>query len=316
MSIESMMVVGDRLWQRFGVSLDHPATSAEAIVKSGLDWSVRREPVFDARGKEIPRLRAVVRTDRLETLGVVGHRYAELQNGEAFAFMDHLVGDGKAVYETAGALDRGRQVWLLARIPGDVWVTSEDPVGKYLLLTNSHDGQSPLRALFTPIRVWCKNTLRAALAQGKASGVSIRHVGNILEKAEEAKRLLGISEKYFDSFGEEAQAFAGRDLLRQEAARYFEELIPSPKEGDPTRAQVTRETLLRLFEAGKGNDLPSVRGTLWAALNAVTEFVDHERPTRAKEGESEHLKRFQSAQFGSGAVLRARAWEMAQSMVR
>lgn len=313
--IETMMYHGKRPWHALGTPLDHPATAQEAIVASGLAWGVALEPVFDRRGTPVPRSRAIVRTDRMEPISVVGERYAPLQNLQAFAFMDHLVGEGRAVYETAGALAGGRRIWLLARLPGDLWVTKEDAVGKYLLLTNSHDGGSPVRALFTPIRVVCENTLRAALGEGASEGVSIRHVGDVLGKAQEARRLLGISFKYFDDFASQAKAFAGRSLTQEALAGYFETLVPDPQDGDPSRAIATRESLVRLFETGRGNALPSVRGTLWGAVNAVAEFVDHERPTRHRAGESEPVKRFQSAQFGSGSALRARAWTLALGLL-
>jgi phage/plasmid-like protein (TIGR03299 family) len=253
--------------------------------------------------------------DRREPIAVVGERYVPIQNAEAFAFFDKLIGEGQAVYETAGSLGGGRRIWLLARLPGDVWVTRQDNVGKYLLLTNSHDGRSPLRALFTPIRVVCENTLRAALEGGQSDGIWVRHVGDILGKAKEAERLLGISVKYYDAFADQAQAFAKRALTQEALARYFETLAPDPKDADPARRVATRETWTRLFEAGKGNDLSSVRGTLWAAVNAVCEYVDHERPTRGQEGQEEKIRRFESAQFGTGAVLRARAWKEALALL-
>jgi hypothetical protein len=46
-----------------------------------------------------------------------------------------------------------------------------------------------------------------------------------------------------------------------------------------------------------------VAGTRWAALNAVTELVDHER------GRSDNT-RIESAWFGTGAVLKNRALEL------
>jgi phage/plasmid-like protein (TIGR03299 family) len=313
-NVETLFYYGPRPWHGLGVALDHPATSAEAIRSAGLDWRVE---LFSARAAEqsIPGAYGVVRMDRREPIAVVGRRYVPVQNVESFAFFDHLIGEGHAVYETAGALDRGRRVWLLARLPGLVWVTKEDNVGKFLLLTNSHDGRSPLRALFTPIRVVCENTLRAALRAGQQGGVSIRHVGDILEKAKAARRLLGISAKYFDTFAEQASAFANHSLTREALALYFQNLVPDPKDADPSRAAATRETLVRLFETGKGNALPTVRGSLWAAVNAAVEFMDHERPTRTKPGENEALHRWKSAQFGSGAALKERAWSQALALL-
>jgi hypothetical protein len=127
--------------------------------------------------------------------------------------------------------------------------------------------------------------------------------------------VLRISLQYFDAFGEQARAFVGRSLKREALAQYFETLVPTPKDADPGRPMATREALVRLFETGKGNDLPSVRGSLWSAVNAVAQFVDRERPTRSYGAESEDMKRFQSAQFGSGAALRSRAWSEALSLL-
>jgi hypothetical protein len=127
--------------------------------------------------------------------------------------------------------------------------------------------------------------------------------------------LLGISVKYFDTFADQASAFASHSLTREALALYFQSLVPDPKDTDPSRAAATRETLVRLFETGKGNALPTVRGTLWGAVNAVAELLDHERPTRTKPGESEALNRFKSAQFGSGAALKTRAWSQALALL-
>ena len=313
-NVESMMYVGEVPWHGIGVALERPATAAEAIRAAGLDWEVELRPVETA-GVRIPRVQAVVRTDRTEPLGVVGGRYRPVQNAQAFAFFDALVGAGEAMYVTAGSLDRGRRIWLLARLPEDVWVTHNDPVGRYLLLTNSHDGGSPLRALFTPIRVVCRNTLLAALEKAGRTGVSIRHVGDVLEKAKEARKLLGLSRKYFDDFAAQARAFARRSLTAEALAGYFKDLVPDPAEGDPSRAIATRESLVGLFESGRGNALPGVRGTLWAAVNAVAEYVDHERPARRAGGAALAERRFASALFGSGAALKERAWSRALALV-
>jgi phage/plasmid-like protein (TIGR03299 family) len=312
-NVETLMYHGSRPWHGMGVPLDHPATSAEAIRAASLDWKVELFPAC-ALNVPIPRAYGVVRMDRREPIAVVGERYVPVQNAEAFEFFDHLIGEGHAVYESAGAIDLGRRIWLLARLPGDVWVTREDNVGKFLLLTNTHDGRSPLRVLFTPIRVVCENTLRCAL-KGSSGGISIRHVGDILGKSREARRLLGISLKYFDSFADQAGAFASHSLDAEALALYFRSVVPDPEDADPLLAGTTRETLVRLFESGKGNALPTVRGSLWAAVNAVADLADHQRPTRVRPGESETQNRWKSAQFGSGAALKERAWSQALALL-
>ena len=116
-------------------------------------------------------------------------------------------------------------------------------------------------------------------------------------------------------FEDQARAFARRSVTSEALDLYFKSLVPDPAEGDPSRAVTTRESLLRLFEAGKGNALPGVKGTVWAAVNAVTEYVDYERPTRRSNGDSQVEKRFESAVFGSGASLKEQAWSRALTLV-
>lgn len=310
MPVETMARTEMRPWNRVGTPLDHPATAAEAIRAAGLDWSVALEHVNDLRGSRIPGARALVRTDRMEPISVVGTGYRPIQNVDAFRFADLLVGEGKAVYESAGSLDNGRRIWLEAKLPGDVWVAGEDSVKKYLLLTNPHFRGSSLWVLLTARRLACENMLFAALSQGRPYAVRIRHTGDIAGQVAEAQKVLGISLKYYDSFGEQARHFASRQLTASAVKRYFEDLVPDPKEAEPVRAASTRETLLRLFETGRGSDLPGARGTLWGALNAVSEFVDHERPTRGS-ATTERMARWKSAIFGSGRDLKERAWHRA-----
>lgn len=293
-----------------------PETAREAVQAYGLDWHVGLAPVqaLVVPPRAVPRARAVVRLDTNEPLGVVGRRYRPIQNAEAFGLFDSVLAKFGASYEGAGSCDGGRRVWIQAKLPGGMWVTKEDEVEKFLLLHMRHGGGS-LQVLDTPIRVWCRNTLLRALEEGKHRAIRIFHRGDIDLQVREAEALLALSLKSFEGFEEAARAFAARGLDRCDLREYLVRVIPDPKDGDPARAVATRENLVRLFETGKGNTLPSVRGTLWAALNGVVEWIDHERPTRADVGEDPSGNRWKSAQFGTGALLKARAWREALALL-
>ena len=63
---------------------------------------------------------------------------------------------------------------------------------------------------------------------------------------------------------------------------------------------------LSLYEGrGKGSTLASAQGTAYGLLNAVTEFVDHERRARSTD------HRLDSAWFGQGAALKQKALDQA-----
>jgi phage/plasmid-like protein (TIGR03299 family) len=170
-SNDSMFSVRQTLWHGLGAVLDQPPTTiAEAIERSGLSWRVEREPIAIDRGdvatvddwwlprcEEISGWWANVRQDTREVLGIVGERYRIVQNVEAFQFVDQLIGSAMH-FETAGSLNDGCRVWVLARLPEHIEVGG-DPVRPFVLLMNSHDGSTAVVAASTPVRVVCMNTL-------------------------------------------------------------------------------------------------------------------------------------------------------------
>ena len=114
----SMMYVWETPWHKLGTKLDKPATAAEAIEAAGLGYTVERLPLkTDDPELPVKGHFATVRTDTREVLGVVGSRYLPIQNKDAFATFDALVGEGEAIYHTAGALGKGERIWLLAKLP-------------------------------------------------------------------------------------------------------------------------------------------------------------------------------------------------------
>ena len=131
-------------WHNMGSELANPATATEAIESAGLDYTVVKKPLKEVVGLDQPAdvsdRWATVRTDTGDVLGIVGDSYQPIQNRDAFRFFDTLVGADEAIYETAGVIGRGERIWILVKLPGFITVHGNDIVGKYLLLSNSHDG--------------------------------------------------------------------------------------------------------------------------------------------------------------------------------
>jgi phage/plasmid-like protein (TIGR03299 family) len=176
---------------------------------------------------------ANVRSDTGAVLGVVGAGYRVFQNREAFDFLDALVGEGLAAYETAGALKGGRRVWLLARIPRELRPAGDDLVLPYALLTNTHDGSMALRMIPTTVRVVWQNTLNLALGRaGAGAGLTVRHRDSLAERVQEARAKLGLVTRRVKRFEAEAQALAGHVLSTREADAYFRSVFPVPGQED------------------------------------------------------------------------------------
>ena len=311
----AMAYFGEAPWHKLGAKLDNPATASEAIEAAGLNYQVELVSLFTEHQAAVPQRKGVIRMDTGQVLGTVGKSYVPVQNSEAFQFLDAVVADNGLRYHTAGALGQGEKIWMLAKLPGHIQVKgTEDITDKFLLLHNSHDGSSCLRVHFTPIRVVCQNTLAVAERNGRGQGISIRHRGNLEAKIREAQRVLGLATRFYDDLEPKIDHLASYFPTRDQLQQYFTALYPDPIDGNKTRAENVRAELFRLFDEGIGQDIPGVRHSAWAALHAVTEYVDHRRTTRGQNALDRTSRRLQSLWFGSGARLKAKAWDFALAM--
>ena len=311
----AMMFTGETPWHGLGTKLENPATAAEAIKAAGLDWKVVMQDI--RRGdKPVDGYKAVVREDTDAVLSVMKDSYTPIQNQAAFEGIDKLVGSKQAIYHTAGALGKGEKVWMMAKLPGDVVVkgTDGDKIEKFLLLSNSHDGSQALRIFFTPVRVVCQNTLNAALGKAGREGVAIRHTVNAESRFEEARKILGISLKFYDDFEARVNRFREVKMNAKLLEAYINEVMPVKEDAKrKTRALNNRGEIERLFTEGKGQDIAGVKGTLWAALNSVTEFASYYKGTRGSNDDERKSNRLESVWFGSAAELNRRAWSAAEA---
>jgi phage/plasmid-like protein (TIGR03299 family) len=326
----SLMTVGERPWHGLGQQLSKPATAAEAIHQASLDWRVAKVPLFrqlnEGQYEEIdePRRYAVVRKSQTglpkddAVLGIVGENYTPLQNHDAFGFFDAIVGENAAIYHTAGALGRGEQVWLLAKLPEDLFLPGDDRVERFLLLSNSHDGSSSVRIKFTPVRVVCQNTLTMALRGGP--DISVPHYSDVQQRLRRAADLLGLIRRTYDGLDETFQAMARLQFDGDGIREYVSLVFPMPdderREAATQRAVRSQRESIRLAEEGRGNDTPGVRGTLWAAYNGVTEYVDHHVGASRKSSDEAKEARMRSIWFGDGAAVKGRAYRVAASRLR
>lgn len=314
--IDSMMYFGQTPWHGLGVKVDKPATAEEALNAAGLDWESIKVPVFakHQRGETlIPDTFAMMRSDRMvgadaAILGVVGSQYEPIQNRDAFRFFDPIVGEGAAVYHTAGSLGVGERVWILAKLPDDIKVSGQDITEKYLLLYNSHDGSGAAQIKFTPIRVVCQNTLSMAL-KGEAL-IKLAHTRGISVRMSEVHSAVQFIKTTYQKIEDEFHKMASRSVDDLRLKEYVERVFPIKDIKDPKRTKKIeqfRREAIKLFKDGKGNTEDSVKGTLWAAYNGITEFADY----RLVAGTRTQSARVERLWFGDAAKVKEVAYDTA-----
>jgi len=279
----AVFVTGEPAWHKLGVVIAKAAKSADAIKLAGLNWEVEQWPVRafnpDKPSQEagIPDRVANVRADTKAVLGVVSKGYKIFQNSEAFDFMDALVGEKLAMYETAGGLKGGKKIWMLARIPKEYRAGKDDLVKPYVLLTTGHDGKSPVQMIATTVRVVCQNTLNLALAKGAT--LTINHFTNIETRIAEARQKLGVIAARFDKFDDELHAMIAKQLKPAQVEKYFQDQAGADPKGSDLAKKLAEGRLeqIRGNFTNARNNLKGIKGSVWAAYNAVSEYADHQK---------------------------------------
>ena len=276
-NVENMFSVREVPWHGLGTIIDEAPTSEEALKVSGLDWDVFSEKVYDEQGAPVQGIYVNKRSSDGKHLGVVKGRYTIVQNREAFAFTDALINTGDVRYETAGSLNGGSRVWMMARMP-EAKILG-DKVDNFLVFLNSFDGSEALKVFTTNVRCVCSNTISLALKTTKRSW-SMKHTKNISERMVEAEQTLRLYDKYMVGLDKEAQKLALKKFTDKQVEDFWKLLFPI-EEGDSERKKTVYETQINQLEyCYNRDDLANFRGTGWGIMNAVADYVDHGIPIR------------------------------------
>jgi phage/plasmid-like protein (TIGR03299 family) len=279
--IESIAFAGQTPWHGLGTPLieDDLYDWLRVCEKSGLNWQVELTPLVTADTQAKVAHRAVRRTSDGRVLGVVGPRFTVLQNRDAFKWFQPFLDAKEAALHTAGSLREGSRVWVLAKLNRDpLVIAAGDEVEKYLLLWHGHDGSLAVRVGFSPVRVLCSNILAMAHRDEASKLIRLKHTKDVLENLANVREIVDAANAEFVATAEQYRVLARKSINQADLRKYVRRVLRvDDQEQVSSRTTNVIERIIDLFESGRGNDLPSVRGTLWIGYNAVTEWLGYER---------------------------------------
>jgi phage/plasmid-like protein (TIGR03299 family) len=312
-------------WHRLGTTTVGCMTAEQALLKAHLnDWEIEKQPVFAKVGNkyvEVPNKWATVRKNPFnegqhDALGVVGRYYEPVQNEDEAELLNTLVSESGAQFETAGSLDDGKRVFVTMKLPDTVLFNglgAEERTELYLCALDSKDGSSSFQFVVSPIRWVCANTVAAGLASAK-SRFSARHTKKSAKAhVLEARRILGLTFQYTDELSIQIERLLEQEYSNQQFQRLTASLFPTPKDADPESSRVKnqqehRDTLRSLW--ADSPTLEGIRGTKWAAYNAVTEYVDHYHPMKGAKGRDPEVARALQVVSGKSDGVKKRAFAL------
>lgn len=287
-------------WHRAGTGVDGAMTSEEAIKLAGLDYTVKKGNIvmkyeqedFERTGinnRAIKDRYATYRSDTSDIFGLVGGKYEIVQNVKAFEFIDSIVGNGRAIFETAGALGMGETVFITAKLPYYIKINGWDTIENYLVVSNGHDGKTSLNIFLTPVRVVCANTLAAAQSDVKFN-INIRHTASIHDKLEDASKILHISKTITEDTERLYKHLTTINVNDKQITDFFNSMVLTGDEmklladtGLPynriedisTRKVNIIKGMVTFHNTGIGQD--RIIGTAYGLVNGVNGYLTHSK---------------------------------------
>jgi phage/plasmid-like protein (TIGR03299 family) len=321
----------DDVWHKLGQEMKEGMSVEDWAKAAGLDWhavkaaayvhlpeGIAGGTAFDVktgitesgymRLAMVDGVRHIVRSDNGHVLGTATDRYQPHQPAELLDwFKQYISVDERFQIDVAGSLKQGEIIWATATFNGGMDVAGDKHVAR-LLMTTTFDATGATINKGTVTRVVCNNTLDAALGSDKRAVVKTRH--NTRFDAVRVGKELACIAQGFDQYKAMGDAMAKQHVSREQVSKFFKTVLEIPF--DAEKKDISTRKLNQFQELGQAYAATVREGTepetMWAALNAVTRYVDHDRSTRGggstgSPGEG----RFLSAQFGSGAAMKEKA---------
>lgn len=277
-NVETMAYTEKTPWHGLGVRVMPDLSTDEMLEAAKLNWKVNKEPLYmKSGGKEINTHKfALVRDTDHSILDIVSESWNTNQNKDAFEFFREFVESGDMEMHTAGSLQTGKLVWVLAKVKESFTLLKKDKIDSYLLFTNPHKFGQAIDVRFTPVRVVCNNTLSLALDQRSSNMVKVNHSRAF--NAEEVKTTMGLASSKLHDYEEAANFLASKRFTAENLEQYFSKVFPFTN-AQPTTANDNKtlsrnaKSALEIINTQPGAELGE--GSWWSAFNTVTFMTDH-----------------------------------------
>lgn len=297
-NVDSMFSVRAMPWHREGhVLQDYPGSWTEARKLAGLDWDPMEESTYklvgvDSEGRPVFEVdegwKRLYHSGTGATLFHSTDSYTLIDHQEMGEIIEAVLAQPNVKWETAGSLENGRAVWVLAlldepiHLPGDNSATYP-----YLAVTNRHDGQGSCRLRTTAVRIVCANTFRAAELEGDQHGAtfSFRHSKKWRDRIEDAREAVTGARREMAEYVKLAEELLGMPVDARQRELFVREFIPTPPDGlISDRVMANIETARKAVRAILASETTAeVAHTAYGLVQAAGEYLDHVRRARSWE---------------------------------
>ena len=229
----------------------------------------------DPRVVNLCRLHPV--TGDLQILGQGSPTKKLWNNREIFCgFADAVIETAEPTVSTCAVVREGRSAFMCFKMPDVITVAGNDAAELWLTIYTSYDASSPTTLVVGPVRTVCQNTWNYNLRNAVAK-YTVKRTANAKLNVQQARDCLKMARKYANEISGIADNLASQKMTTTQ----FRDLITKlwgPEDGAHKSALTKWETkadkLVELFAVAPTQE--PIRGTAWAGVQAVTEYLDWE----------------------------------------
>ena len=271
----------------------------ELLYPTGADGSAEANPLLYKPSGHF----GIVRTDTQALLGVVSKQYEIVQNDSLLRMAEFI--REEVDMDCVIVLSGGAKVCFTATLRGaEADIVPGDTVKRRIVGYLGHDGKTGCGAKFTNIRVVCQNTLTAALGESGAHS-SITHKNGANNNFDALINSIDVARQDFVTECDLMREFSQFNITSSQ----FNDFVDEVYNIDEGQAFRKRDKINAAMNRGYGVEFNP--GTLWTAVNAITQVETSTRGTTASKGRAQ----FARGTFGAGAQISKRAFAVARDLV-
>ena len=300
---------GERAWHGMGVLTEGTLPAREAFETADALFTVEKRelqyPVFGYPNCDVSSagVFGVIRTDTEQLLGIVSQQYEIVQNDSLLRMAEFI--REEVDMDCVIVLSDGAKVCFTATLRGaETDIVPGDTVKRRIIGYLGHDGKTGCGAKFTNIRVVCQNTLTAALGESGAHS-SITHKNGANNNFDALINSIDVARQDFVTECELMREFSQFAITSAQFNDFVDEVY-NIDEGQVFRK---RDKITAAMNRGYGVEYNP--GTLWTAVNAITQIETSTRGTTAAKGRAQ----FARGTFGVGAQISKKAFAVARELV-
>lgn len=273
-------------WQQIGTDVSKATTVDTVLKEAGLDYDVELRPVFMENGIKVPNAQVAVRTRDDHPYGIVSDRYSIVQNRDAFDFVNYLTDDVE--FEKAGETASG-MVWIIAKLPEKQILG--DAFTPHVIFRNSFAGNFTIAAAICPLRHICSNQFNFAF-KNTSNTVSIRHIGGMERKLNDARLTLKASYEYMEEIEVMAERYSTTKMSQRQVEMVIDSMFPIKEDASLRKENNVIKLKEKFIEAYNSDDNHHFKGTAWGLINAYTDYSTHVIRSRSRDLNRRYEKQF------------------------